>query len=170
MQTQIGMLLFVLVASHTASAGPVYRCPGADGVVRFMDRSCPGIGEEIPESKLQANVYTPVPLATRDAVEEAPVTYTDEITGCKNAEDLRHIDLMLKSLTTDKKQLRFLKAERKRVANCQLESLSPADRDKRDAALRRTRSLRDDTRVAAELEIEGLYGAKRPAKRPRKRR
>lgn len=164
------MLLFIIFISHTASAGPVYRCPGADGVVRFMDRSCPGIGEEIPESKLQANVYTPEPIAELNIEEPAAEDTDTQATGCKNAEDLRHIDLMLKSLTTDKKQLRFLKAERKRVANCQLESLSPADRDKRDAALRRTRSLRDDTRVAAELEIEGLYGAKRPAKRPRKRR
>lgn len=170
MQTQTWMLLIISLVSQAAIAGPVYRCQGTDGVTRFTDRSCPGRGEKIEPSALKPNVYTPEPIAELN-IETATEEETEiQTTGCKNAEDLRHIDLMLKSLTTDKEQRRFLKAERKRVVNCQLASLSPAEREKRDAALRRTRSLRDSTRTAAESEIESLYGTKQSGKRPRKRR
>jgi hypothetical protein len=168
------MLLFVAFVSSSAAAGPVYRCPGADGVLRFTDRACPGIGEKLSESDLRPNVYTPEPLATLNIEEEAPEPADDDATGCDNADDLRHIDLMLKSLTTDPRQRSFLRKERRRVANCQLASLPPEAREKRDAALRRTGSLRSSTRDEAEQEIDGLYGSKRPAKRsgkrPRKRR
>ena len=76
---------------------------------------------------------------------------------------------MLKSLRADKRQQQFLKAERRRVANCEHENLSAMDRQRRDAALRRTGSLRASQRTEAEAEIEDLYGAKRSASKRKKR-
>lgn len=153
--------LFILFLG-VARAGPVYRCPGADGVLRFTDRACPGIGEEVPDSELQANVYAAEPVAEAPRLPRAtPTAPASRETGCDNADDLRQLDLMLDSLVTDKRQQRFLKAERRRVLACQLESLSLQDRRLRDAALNRTGALRTSEREAAEREIEALYARRR---------
>jgi hypothetical protein len=163
-------MLCVLVFSQFAVAGPVYRCLGTDGVTRFTDRSCAGRGERIEESAIQPNLYTAEPMA-ETTIESPPLDKpARRQAGCNNATDLRHIDLLLDSLTTDKRQRRFLKAERKRVLNCELENMAHGERQLRDAALRRTGSLRDSEREAAELEIEGLYGVHRRSKSTRKRR
>jgi hypothetical protein len=76
---------------------------------------------------------------------------------------------MLKSLRGDKQQRAFLRAERRRVASCEHENLSADERQRRDAALRRTGSLRGSQREEAEAEIEGLYGAPRSSGKRKKR-
>lgn len=166
-------MLFLLLFSANVLAGPIYRCTDAAGVLRFTDRACPGRGEQLEESALQPNVMTsaavPADYGSSDEYERSSETASRKQGGCNNAADLRHIDLMLKSLTSDKRQRRFLKAERKRVVNCELNNLPASERRQRDAALRRTRSLRESERETAETEIEGLYAAQRPARRPRKR-
>jgi hypothetical protein len=150
--------------STSAAAGPVYRCQGAGGAPLYTDRGCPG-GERIEEEALQPNVFEGEPVAEAPDVPLRRARRSGGGTGCNNAADLRHIDLMLKSLTTDKRQKSFLRAERRRVQNCQLENLTHEERQRRDAALRRTRSLRGSEREAAEVEIESLYGARRSGKR-----
>ncbi|MGH8454037.1 MAG: DUF4124 domain-containing protein [Nevskiales bacterium] len=162
-------MLCLVLFSQVAIAGPIYRCMDADGVTRFTDRGCAGQGERIEESAIHTNVYTAEPSAETTIESPRPDRPARRQTGCDNAADLRHIDLLLDSLTTDKRQRRFLKAERKRVLNCALENLSFPERRLRDAALSRTDSLRASEREAAELEIEGLYGVHRPRKGSRKR-
>lgn len=163
-----GMLCLV-VFSQVAIAGPVYRCVGTDGVTRFTDHSCAGRGERIEESALQPNVYAGEPIAETWTEGSQPARPARRQAGCNNTSDLRHIDLLLDSLTTDKRQRRFLKAERRRVLGCQLETLTHEERQRRDAALNRTGSMRDSERDAAELEIESLYGVHRRSKGTRKR-
>ena len=163
-----GMLCLILF-SQTLIAGPVYRCLGIDGVARFTDRSCAGRGERVEESELQPNVYTAEPMVETTIESPRPDKPARHQVGCNNAADLRHIDLLLDSLATDKRQRRFLKAERKRVLNCELEHLTHSEHQQRNAALRRIDSLRNSEREAAEREIEGLYGVHRRSKRMRKR-
>lgn len=166
-------MFFLLLSSTQATAGPIYRCTGPGGELRFTDRACPGRGEQLQESALQPNLMTSASLAgetaSSDETQHRSEAALRKRSDCVNAADLRHIDLMLKSLASDKRQRRFLKAERKRVVNCDLDNLPTSERRQRDAALRRTRSLRDSEREAAEVEIEGLYAAQRPAKRTKKR-
>lgn len=158
------MWLLMAFVLQPAGAAPVFRCTGPDGIPTYTDQICPGRGEAVEASALRPNVYTPEPLPER-VIDDPPRMAADEPpAGCDNADDLRHIDLMLKSLTTDGQQRRFLQAERKRVASCQLYALSPVDREQRDIALSRTRSLRADTREAAEQKIEALYGAAKSGK------
>jgi hypothetical protein len=153
-------MLCLVVFSQAAAAGDVYRCAGPNGVPLYTDRGCPG-GERIEEEALQPdNVFEGAPIAEAPEV-PARRRRSGGGTGCNNTADLRHIDLMLKSLATDARQKRFLRAERRRVQSCQLENLSHEERQRRDAALRRTHSLRGSEREAAETEIEDLYGARR---------
>jgi hypothetical protein len=156
------MWVLIVLVLQPATAAPVFRCLDARGIPIYTDQVCPGRGEALDPAALQPNVYVAEPLP-EFAVEEAPQSAEDEPrTGCDNADDLRHIDLMLKSLTTDKRQRRFLQVERRRVQACELARLPPAARRQRDAALTRTRSLLDRTRDMAEQEIEGLYRQHRP--------
>lgn len=162
MQTTTRMWLLMVLVLQTANAAPVFRCMGPQGVPTYTDQVCPGRGEQLDPAALQPNVYVAEPLP-ESTVEETPQAADDEPRkGCDNTDDLRHIDLMLKSLTTDKRQRRFLQAERKRVQACELARLPPAARRQRDAALTRTRSLLDRNRDIAEQEIEGLYHQHRP--------
>jgi hypothetical protein len=150
--------------SQMVTAGDVYRCAGANGVPLYTDRGCPG-GERIEEEALQPdNVFEGEPVAEAPDVPVRRARRSGGGTGCNNTADLRHIDLMLKSLATDARQKSFLRAERRRVQNCQLENLTHEERQRRDAALRRTDSLRSSEREAAETEIEDLYGARRSRK------
>ena len=170
MQIRTWMLCLALFYK-CAMAGPIYRCMGEDGVPEYTDRSCAGRGERIEETELRPNLYTGEPVAKAPAVPavraRSPQSASRQ-SGCNNAADLRHIDLMLKSLLTDARQQRFLKAERRRVQKCELENLPADARRRRDAALRRIRALRASEREAAKLEIEGLYAAHRPRKKNRK--
>jgi hypothetical protein len=156
-----GMLCLVFF-THTAAADILYRCTAADGHTLYTDRACPGRGERIEAKDIQPNLYTGEPVA-ETRLESAPraARRTSQRGGCNNADDLRRIDLRLKSLATDARQKRFLKAERRRVQNCQLEKLDADARRRRDAALRRTGSLRESERTAAEIEIEDLYASQR---------
>lgn len=156
-------MLCLMVLSGWAVAGPVYRCPGANGVILYTDRDCAG-GQEIEEHALQPNLFTGAPIEESRSV--VPRASRGKSRGggpgsCNNAADLRSIDLMLKSLATDRPQKSFLKAERRRVQNCELEKLSADERNRRDAALRRIRSLRDSEREEAKTEIESLYRSRR---------
>jgi len=173
MRAITGMLFLLLIKINAATAGPVYRCIDPGGESRFTDRACPGRGEQLEESALQPNLMASTATsADHNSLDESTQfaeTAARKRGGCNNSADLRHIDLMLKSLTSDKRQKRFLKAERKRVMKCELDNLPVGERRQRDAALRRTRSLRESEREAAEVEIEGLYAAQRPAKRAGKR-
>ncbi|HXG29560.1 MAG TPA: DUF4124 domain-containing protein [Nevskiales bacterium] len=156
-----GMLCLVFIAQTTA-ADTLYRCTAADGHTLYTDRACPGRGERIEPKDIRPNLYTGAPVA-ETRLESAPraAHSTGRRGGCNNAADLRRIDLMLKSLATDARQKRFLKAERRRVQNCQLENLDAEARRRRDAALRRTGSLRESERTAAEIEIQDLYASQR---------
>lgn len=166
-----GMLCMALIA-HGVCAESLYRCPTPDGHVLFTDRPCRG-GEQF--EPVEPNVVSAEDSAYRyeRTPEPAPESRTSRpsrrITECDNAAELRRIDLMLKSLRADKRQQAFLKAERRRVARCDHENLSGEERQRRDAALRRTGSLRGGQRTEAEAEIEDLYGAGRSAPRKKKR-
>jgi hypothetical protein len=156
------MWLLIIFVLQPATAAPVFRCLDARGIPTYTDQVCPGRGEALDPAALQPNVYVAEPLPELSVGEAPPADEDESPTGCENADDLRHIDLMLKSLTADKRQRRFLQAERKRVQACELARLPSAARRQRDAALKRTRSLLDRTRNMAEQEIEGLYRQHRP--------
>ncbi len=156
-----GMLCLFFFAQAAAAADTLYRCTAADGHTLYTDRPCAG-GERIEAADIQPNLYTGEPIAeTRLEPAARAARSPSRRGGCNNADDLRRIDLMLKSLATDARQKRFLKAERRRVQNCQLENLDADARRRRDAALRRTGSLRESERTAAEIEIEDLYASPR---------
>lgn len=167
-----GMLSFFLFFS-AAQAEPIYRCTGTSGELRFSDRACRG-GEafeppipNVVSAEDSAYRYERTPEPAGSSRKRG--TSTRPARDCDNAAELRHIDLMLKSLRADKRQQQFLKAERRRVANCEHEALSGEERQQRDAALRRTGSLRGSQRTEAETEIEDLYGARRSSGRSKKR-
>jgi hypothetical protein len=160
MHRTTGMLCLVFF-TQTAVADTLYRCTAADGHTLYTDRPCAG-GERIEAKDIRPNLYTGEPVAeTRLESTPRAARRTSQRGGCNNADDLRRIDLRLKSLATDARQKRFLKAERRRVQNCQLENLDADARRRRDAALRRTGSLRESERTAAEIEIEDLYASQR---------
>lgn len=166
------LFLAAVLFSSALFADPLYRCTGPSGEILYTDRLCRGGREFEPaapnvvSSEDSAYHYerTPEPAAPRRGSGSSR-----RITDCDNAAELRHIDLMIKSLRADKRQQKFLKAERRRVANCQHENLSAEARQRRDAALRRTGSLRGSQRTEAEAEIEDLYGAGGSAPRRKKR-
>ena len=166
------LFLFVVLLSPKLSAESLYRCTGPGGETLYTDRLCRG-GEEFEPAA--PNVVSSEDSAyhyerTPDPVEPRRRSGSSRrITDCDNAAELRHIDLMIKSLRADKRQQQFLKAERRRVARCEHENLSAEERQRRDAALRRTGSLRGSQRTEAEGEIEGLYGGK-PSNGKRKKR
>jgi hypothetical protein len=160
MHRTTGMLCLVFF-TQTAVADTLYRCTAADGHTLYTDRPCAG-GERIEAKDIRPNLYTGEPVAeTRLESTPRAARRTSQRGGCNNADDLRRIDLRLKSLATDARQKRFLKAERRRVQNCQLENLDADARRRRAAALRRTGSLRESERTAAEIEIEDLYASQR---------
>ncbi len=165
MFTTTRMWLLVVCVVQPAIAAPVFRCVDAAGVPVFTDRICPGRGEAVDPAALQPNVYTPEPLPVLAQETTTRVIPEEAQRGCDNERDLRHIDLRLKSLTSDARQRRFLQRERKRVLSCQLARLPPQARQRRDAALARTRSLVERTRETAEQEIEGLYRSYQTARR-----
>lgn len=163
-------MLCVLLLSTAANAGPLYRCQADDGVLRYTDRSCPGRGAAIDAGSLAPNTYDAEPddaavVSPRGGRQSAARQPKAGQATCNNAADLRHIDLMLGSLVTDKQQRRFLQSERQRVQKCQLTQLSWEQRQRRDAALRRLGALRDSERAAAEREIKDIY-AGRTAREP----
>ena len=145
------LFLFVVLLSPELFAESIYRCSGPSGETLYSDRACRGGGE--PFEPAAPNVVSSEDSAyhyerTPDPAEPRRRSGSSRrITDCDNAAELRHIDLMIKSLRADKRQQQFLKAERRRVANCEHENLSGEERQRRDAALRRTGSLRGSQRT-----------------------